>query len=320
MDDTRYDALVDQIEALYAESRYADAIAVLDAATDLAPWTAELAHLRACVLGASGDPEGALQALQTASRAGSWWRPEILTDDDDLAALTNHPEFQQLVAESATRATDAPTPALITLPEGDTSPDTPSGSGLPGRAPSDDSLRDNNLPDPTRARGVVVALHGAGQRAEHARRDWAGVLDLGYALVCVESSRRMSPMYRTWPDPEQAAADIARALAELPTELTGLPLIAAGFSAGGRVALNWALTARPAPAAGVLAMAPALRELPDDSANSLSPATIWIGTDDDLLEVVDAAEPHLSACKIERLPGLAHAFPADFAQRLATLL
>ncbi len=286
--DTRYDDVVDQIEALYEEGRYADAVAVLDSATDLTPWSAELAHLRACVLGASGDPDGALDALQRASAAGGWWRPEILTDDDDLAALADRPEFQQLVAESTNRAADDPQPALITIP--------------------------------TKLNGVVVALHGAGQRAEHARRDWASVLDLGYALVCVESSRRMSPMYRTWPDPEQARADIARALAELPPELAGLPLIAAGFSAGGRVALDWALTARPVPAAGVLAMAPALRELPDSTAGSLSPATIWIGTDDDLLEVVDAAEPQLTGCTIERLPGLGHAFPTDFAKHLAAIL
>ncbi len=283
--DTRYDDLVDQIEALYGEGRYADAVAVLDSATDLAPWSAELAHLRACVLGASGDADGALLALQRASADGGWWRPEILTDDDDLAALADRPEFQALVTESAKRATDDPTPALSTVP--------------------------------TKPIGVVVALHGAGQRAEHARRDWAGVLDLGYALVCVESSRRMSPMYRTWPDPDQAAADIARALADLPTELKGLPLIAAGFSAGGRVAVDWALTARPAPATGVLAMAPALRKLPDGSAESLSPATIWIGTDDDLLDVVDAAEPQLTGLTIERVQGLGHAFPADFADRLA---
>ncbi|TDD52663.1 phospholipase [Kribbella antibiotica] len=285
MDDTRYDAVVDQIEALYGESRYADAVAVLESATGLEPWSAELAHLRACVLGASGDADGSLKALQDGLDQGGWWRPEILTDDDDLAALADRPEFQALVAESTHRAADDPTPALITRP--------------------------------TKPIGVVVALHGAGQRAAHAQRDWASVLDLGYALVCVESSRRMSPMYRTWPDPEQAAADIARGLAELPHNLAGLPLVAAGFSAGGRVAIDWAMTARPARVSGVLAVAPALRKLPEASANSLHPATIWIGTDDDLLEVVDAAEPQLAGITIDRVPGLRHTFPADLAERIA---
>jgi pimeloyl-ACP methyl ester carboxylesterase len=153
-------------------------------------------------------------------------------------------------------------------------------------------------------------------------RDWAGVLELGYALVGVESSQLMSPRYRTWPDPELARNDIARALEQLPEELRGLPLIAAGFSAGGRVALDWALTGRPAPAAGVVVLAPALRELPAQARGPLSPASIVIGTDDELLAVVDEAGERLSefGLGIERVPGLTHEFPADFAARLATLL
>ncbi|WP_344107744.1 hypothetical protein [Kribbella alba] len=57
--------------------------------------------------------------------------------------------------------------------------------------------------------GVVIALHGAGQRASHTARDWADALELGYALVSVESSQLMSPMYRSWPDQESAAEGIA---------------------------------------------------------------------------------------------------------------
>jgi pimeloyl-ACP methyl ester carboxylesterase len=128
---------------------------------------------------------------------------------------------------------------------------------------------------------VVVALHGAGQRAAKALEQWAPVLDLGFALLCVESSQLMSPMYRTWPDPEHARQDIDRAIAQLPDELGDLPLIAAGFSAGGRAALEWALTSRPLPAAGVVVLAPAIRELPAEAKRSLSPAKILIGMADD---------------------------------------
>jgi dienelactone hydrolase len=126
-------------------------------------------------------------------------------------------------------------------------------------------------------------------------------------------------MYRTWPDPAQARADIARALTELPVELGGLPVLAAGFSAGGRVAVDWALTAQPTPVTGVLAMAPALRELPPET-RTLSPATIWIGSDDDLLEVVDGASDQLPGLTIERIPGLGHTFPPDFGDRLTQVL
>ncbi|RZT28396.1 hypothetical protein EV649_2173 [Kribbella sp. VKM Ac-2569] len=283
----RYDDLVDRVEVLYYDHRYRAAADLVDAESDgLEPWAAELAHLKACLLGADGDADGAMRVLQDASTAGAWWRSAILVDDD-LEALQDRAEFAELIKVSEARVADEPVPPLVVLPDG----------------------------EPV---GVVVALHGAGQRVGHARRDWGGVVELGYALACVQSSYRMSPMYRTWPDPEQARADIARALAEV----AGLPLIAAGFSAGGRVALDWALTGRPTAVAGVVALAPALRELPAYADGKLSPATIWIGTDDDLLEVVDGAASKLTGfgCNIERLPGLGHTFPAGFDELLAGVL
>lgn len=282
----------DRIFSLYADGQQRAALDLLtQPEPDLEPWAAELAHTAACLHGSLDDPAAALQVLRAASDAGAWWDPSILTDDDDLAALQSLPEFQELVALSATRRSSDPRPALIRVPAG-------------------------------AVQGVVVALHGAGQTAARAAEDWAGVLELGHALVCVESSQRMSPMYRTWPERAAAVEDIARALGELPAELRGLPLIAAGFSAGGRAALDWAVTASPTAAAGVIVVAPALRELPAEPQGPLSPAAVLIGTDDDLLEVVDEAEAQLTGfgLAIERVPGLDHEFPQDFAQRLEKLL
>lgn len=288
----RYDRLIDRASALYEEGLQAVALDLMaDLDPELEPWSAELAHLRACLLVTIGEPAEALRVLQEASDAGGWWDEAILTEDDDLAALQDLPAFKTLVALSRDRRTTAQDPPLIELPA--------SSVG-----------------------GVVVALHGAGLRASHAMRDWAGVLDLGYALVGVESSQLMSPMYRTWPDPAIAREDIARALAQLPEELRGLPLIAAGFSAGGRVALDWALTGQPERAAGVVVLAPALRELPTEAQGPLSPATILIGTEDDLLEVVDEAAAQLTAfgLTIQKLPALGHEIPADLTEHLRALL
>ncbi len=291
--ESRYDQLTDRVAALYDEGLQQVALDLLDAAEpDLQPWAAELAHLRACLHGSLGESTEALTALQQASDAGGWWDEGILTDDDDLAALRPLPAFQRLVALSRDRKI--------------TSQDAPP----------------IELPTQAAPCGVVVALHGAGQRASHVMRDWAGVLDLGYALVGVESSQLMSPMYRTWPDPVEAAADIARALTHLPTELRELPLIAAGFSAGGRVAIDWATSADPTPVAGVVVLAPALRVVPDKAHGPLSPASILIGTEDDLLEVVDDAGKQLAGLgfTVDRLPGLGHEIPQDLAVRLVELL
>jgi predicted esterase len=294
----RYDALTDEVAALYDAGRQADALALLDATDDLTPWSAELAHLRACLLGSLGQTQEALAVLRKESDAGGWWAEPILTEDDDLAGLQALPEFQQVVALSRQRQATDPTPPLVHYPRSEAEPDT----GSVDR--------------------VVVALHGAGQRAGHAARDWAPVLELGCALVCVESSQLMSPMYRTWPDRQAARDDIARALSQLPEELHGLPLIAAGFSAGGRAALDWALTGLPQRADGVLALAPALRELPESAANPLSPALVLIGTDDDLLDVVTSVTPELTGfgLTVRQLPGVAHHPPADFGAVLTGYL
>ncbi|NEA33287.1 alpha/beta hydrolase [Streptomyces sp. SID13031] len=292
--EARYDQLTDRVGTLYDEGLQRVALDLLDAADPgLEPWSAELAHLRACLLGSLGESTEALATLQQASDAGGWWEEGILTEDDDLAALQYLPAFQRLVELSRSRRVTSQDQPLIRLPSGDA-----------------DSV--------TRPRGVVVALHGAGQRASHAMRDWSGVLEAGYALVGVESSQLMSPMYRTWPDPVEAVKDISRALEQLPAELRGLPLIAAGFSAGGRVALNWAVEADPVPADGVVVLAPALREVPEKAQGPLSPATVLIGTEDELLEVVEAAEEQLAALglTVERLPRLGHEFPPDFAPQL----
>ncbi len=293
--EAEYDALTDRVASLYEQGAYEQALAALDQADDaLQPWLAELTHLRACFLGVLGHPDQALAALQSATTTGAWWDESLLTEDDDLASLQSLPGFADLLESSREcRAASRPTTAepVLRLPSGE-------------------------------ARGVVVALHGAGQRATHAARDWASVTALGYALVCVESSQLMSPMYRTWPDPQHSRDDVAHALAQLPPELQSVPVIAAGFSAGGRVALDWALTAQPRPVDGVVVLAPALRQLPAEASGALEPAVVLMGTDDDLREVVEEAGEQLRGfgLAVEWLPGVGHEFPADFADLLSRVL
>ncbi|GAB2640816.1 alpha/beta hydrolase [Kribbella swartbergensis] len=291
--ETTYDALTDRVASLYEQGAYREALALLDDTDDsLLPWLAELTHIRACFLGVLGQPEQALAALQSAAATGAWWDDSLLTEDDDLAGLQDLPGFADLLELSRKQRSGASVVApVLELPTG-------------------------------QAHGVVVALHGAGQRAAHAARDWASVTSLGYALLCVESSQLMSPMYRTWPDPERSRDDVARALTQLPAELRSLPVIAAGFSAGGRVALDWALRGRPQPVAGVVVLAPALRGLPDAAHAALQPSVVLTGTDDDLRGVVEEAGEQLRGLgvSVEWLPGVGHEFPADFADQLERVL
>ena len=285
----RYAAMSDEVFAPYGKERFEQALSVLDdAPPELAPWQAELAHLRACVLGRIGEPTRALVVLQQAQERGGWWAPEILTEEDDLAALVQLPEFRALVAGSREKWAAA-------------------------NAELDRAGDRLVLPEAS-ARGLVVALHGAEQDADDAVRDWGGVVEEGWRLLAVRSSQRTSPCYRSWPDEEVARREIASAVAELPAVLAQGPVVAVGFSAGGRVALRWALTGNPVPVSGVVAVAPAMQDQQiQEPVVPLSPATLVVGTDDDLAEEVRSLAALLPGFVLDVRPGCGHEVPPGAA-------
>ena len=293
-----YRAVSDRVFALYAADQQREALALLgETGPELAPWQAELAHLRACLHGSLGEPEAALTALIAAHAAGGWWDPELLVEDDDLSPLADLPEFAALAESSRERWS---------------------------RANAEPDRTGDRLELPSgRTHGVVVALHGAEEDADDAVAAWGSATEAGFAVLAVRSSQRTSPSYRSWPDQERAAAEIAAALETLPAQTRELPVVAGGFSAGGRVALHWALSSQPCAVAGVVAVAPAVRGEPRQSGDRvLEPALLVVGDDDDLLDDVAAAGRALSGAGFttDVVAGLGHRFPDDFPRRLATAL
>lgn len=293
-----YRALSDSIFALYADGRQRAALALLDTPRpELLPWRAELAHLGACLHGSLGESDEAMATLSEAHDAGGWWDPSILEEDDDLESLAGLPRFASLVESSRARWEQA--------------------NAEPDR--SGDRLALPSGP----ARGVVVALHGAEEDADDAMAAWGSATELGFGVLAVRSSQRTSPSYRSWPDQARASAEIADALETLPAETRSLPLVAAGFSAGGRVALRWALSGEPRAVAGVVAVAPAVSgDLGEARPGALDPAVLVVGADDDLRDNVVAAGEALapSGFRVDVVPGVGHHFPRDFRQRLETAL
>jgi dienelactone hydrolase len=305
-----YRALDETVSRWYAEGRLADALkAVEDEAPLIPSRRADTAHLAACLLTLTGRPEDALAELRGALADGAWWSPAILVDDDDLAAVRDLEGFAPLLRESTARhatATGVPLPPVVRRPQG---------------AP----------------RGVLVALHGADQDAALAAEQWAAAVDAGFVLLAVDSSQRSTPLYRSWPDTGLAVRDITAALAELDETDRPLPLLAAGFSAGARVAVLWALSdASDVPDAavrpsGFLALGPALTPAHLDgerrarAAGSAVRGRILVGEQDDDVtpEVFDAHAVLAEAgadVTLETMPGVGHGFPADFPQSLPALL
>jgi hypothetical protein len=294
-----YRELNEQVFRLYADGRQGDALRLLDAADDaLVPWQAELAYLRACLYGSLGQHDRAVAALDAAATEGAWWDPAVLADDNDLAGARELAAFGPLleIVAERWRAANA---ALDRAGDRLAVPDGP-------------------------ARGVLIGLHGAEEDADDAMLAWRSATEYGYAVLAVRSSQRTSPNYRTWPDAELAAAEIAEAHGGLPVDLGSLPVIAAGFSAGARIALRWALTGVPFAAAGVIAVAPALAvdAVPTPSPARLDPARLLVGADDDLADDVAAVADRLApgGFALDVVTGLGHAFPADFSSRLTAWL
>ena len=293
-----YRAIVDDVFTAYAGGRLDDGLARLDGVPDgLDDWQAELAYHRACLLGASGAPDAALAALQASVAAGGWWDPEVLRGEDDLSALHGRSDFADLVATSASRWEEGQTL--------DRSGDIvlePAGARL----------------------GLLVALHGADEDASDAATAWGAAREVGLAVLAVRSSRRTSPSYRTWGPDARSATDLADALATHGVE-PGECLVVAGFSAGARIALDWALRREPVPVTGVIAVAPALTaaDLPPVLPGpALEPARILVGSADDLLDDVLTVGESLSSAgfRTEVLEGVGHAVPdAHVRQSLSEL-
>lgn len=303
-DRARYRAITDEVIELYVGERYADGVALVRAAIpELPAWHADLAHLAACLLAVSGHPDEALAELRAAFRAGGWWHRRILVDDDDLASLQELDGFAEFVEDSHARAVRA------------------SGDARPPvlRRPAGPPI------------GVLVALHGAGQDADDAMEQWRGALDAGYVLVALESSQRNTPTYRSWPEAAVGTRDITTAFGTLPPDVRRLPLVVAGFSAGGRQAMRWALAGWPGEPGRFIAVAPAID--PDHIDYAIASAAAQRGltghvilgeADDDVRDEALAALEELReaglASRLDLVPGLGHDFPADFDDRLRLIL
>lgn len=294
-DRAAYRALDDRVIAFYTEHRYDEGVALLRAAApELPHWRADLAHMAACLLAAAGRPEQALAELRSAFDAGAWWHRRILVDDDDLAPLRDLPGFADLVERSHARATaaDAATrPPLVRRPAG-------------------------------AARGLLVALHGAGEDADEAAANWSPAADAGFVVVAPDSSQRNTPTYHSWPDAAAGMRDIAAALAGLPADDRRLPLVAAGFSAGGRQAILWALAGDPGRAAHFVAVAPAIGPDHLDPARVAGAVargvagTVVLGERDDdvrdgALAAIDGLRRAGLRCDLDLIPDLDHTFPTN---------
>jgi predicted esterase len=210
--------------ALEAEARY--------------PAKGEVPFWLACIHCRQGADEPALAALRGGLARGLWWPDEWLLEDDDLAQVRGSTALAEIVAQSARlRAATRPAPEPVVLP---------------AAAPGADGPR-----------AVVLALHGWGQEAGEFAAEWTGVTGRGFAVVAPESTEMLTPGFFVWDDRVAARQTVAEQYrtATAGLETGGAPLILAGFSQGGGLAVDLALEGAPAPAAGLLALSTGVEDL-----------------------------------------------------------
>jgi dienelactone hydrolase len=296
--EARYDALFAAVYPLYQEGRYADALARLDEDPgELAEWSAMVTEIRACLLALTGRTDAALTTLQGGLEAGEWWDPHMLDRDPDLVEVRDLPGYGALLRESSARSAAynsaaSPGPPAIVHPDGP-------------------------------ARGVLVVLHGSGGRPDKTAEQWSAAGRAGMVVLAAASSHHITPATASWVDESVAARDLRTALEHLDAETAALPVVAGGFSAGGRAALQWAIAADPVPVRGVVLVAPSLlaEQVPQEIEGALHGLAL-VGGDDPmgvgLLTRGDALRR--AGLVIEELPGLGHAFPDDFDARVTRAL
>jgi len=302
--DRAFDEAVAAAFELYADGRYDDALAAVLAVRDPTIGQAAMcSYLVGCLHSVTGDPDEAIATFERGIERGEWWRPDQLRHDPDLLSLRDDPRFVAVVEESARRvaAADAEGRPELVLRE----PDAPDGS-------------------------VLIALHGGSGNASEFATHWRAANRSGALVAAPQSPLPAFPggeMFH-WPEPPEAAAQLADHLAAIRGRHRVERVALAGLSQGARVALWCALRAEPEPVTGVIAVAGAAL----DQITPLLPAAaerglrVWFVTGDrDFARqgVLTAHAAFVDAgvdCRLTEIAGRGHAMPPELDDQLPEMV
>lgn len=293
--------LSDRVVTLYDLGEAEAALAeIARVGPELPGYRSTLAYWSACLHAVSGHQNAAIAALQEASALGCWWSENLLRGDVDLAPLQGVPAFEQLVDDSRRREHEARAssrPRLLrTDPQGD-------------------------------VRAVLLALHGAAWRAaEDFAVHWQTLTDHGVTVAVPQSSQPTGDNSFGWDDREQAAAEVAEHERRLRREALGrCPLLLAGFSQGGTLALQWTFTGSPFAPDGFIAVNPGVNNLDEllgasEHSDRREPGVIFVGDRDPRRTLIETLAGGLTErgypLQLVTMPDTGHWFSPDFGARL----
>lgn len=296
----------------YTGARYDEALAIAREVRGAHPSRVAVADFWiACMQCRLGRPEDALQTLRTCLDEGLWLDPARLRKDPDLAPIRERPELRAVIAESERRRERQ---QRQVVPE------------LRVRAPEQGGRRGEPPP-------LLMALHMHGGDADQTLEHWRSACRSGVLVAAAQGTVLVGPQQYAWG--EDAQTEIAAHVDSLTREHLFDPerVVLAGASQGAGVAVGLALRQRPVASRGFISVAGVP---PDDlagadlaaradAAASVGVRGVFITGEDDfarerIVETYTALRDHGLAVRLERIPGLGHAYPEDFEARLEAAL
>ena len=177
---------------------------------------------------------------------------------------------------------------------------------------------------------VLVLLHGDGQNIDTIKANWSPhpFVELGYLVLYIQSSRVLKFDGYLWTgDFELARMEVKQALEDVAGEykIDRNRLVLAGFSGGAMIALDMALR-QEIPVAKCIALSPSTGEyleqkhVGEKSLNEGYITVIYGEHESEAHPVVEKLRNRGVPCNVEICPGIAHAYPADIAERTKKIL
>jgi dienelactone hydrolase len=183
-------------------------------------------------------------------------------------------------------------------------------------------------PQDAPVRGLLIGLHMFAHSAAETASYWRRASEMGLVVAVPESTQVGGDGEPAWTDPATTSQDVRltreEALDRHPEAAAAT--VIGGASQGGARAAAIALTGRPFPCRGLVAVVSAYPDLPDvpaavrDAADRGLRAYLLTGDRDSTRDQVEHLYDDLIAggvpTQLEVVPGLGHAFPDDFPERL----
>lgn len=306
---SEYNEREERFFELYTKKKYAEARDIIEQMLKDYPEKAgTLYNYTYCTRNLAGDTEGALDLMEEAAKKGYWSDPEQLAGDSDLQNLSGNPRFREVLKRYSELAEES-------------------------RRNSEPALRIIEPAEGTHKSGdpvpLVMALHGNNQSADDAVEDWKFMSEKGWLVALPQSSQISMPGAYVWNDLSVAIPEIGEHFDQIRKDYRVDPdrTIVAGFSKGGALAAKVCFE-QVVPCRRFVLMGPYLGDLDGikGMVEEFSPGRgkgfILVGENDS--DCIDGASNlHRMLldkgvdCKLDVIPGLGHAYPGDFSDRLA---